>query len=175
MKSLYESLLDMSEEAEAKRDIAMDFFTTTKNVFKRLKQISPSEFFELRNLVLDKNPVYEYGTGFSKEEMLAISMFIKHMHEKYGQKDIYLSAWTLHEDDWNTNEIHKGMDAEDKKYLTDDLNLYITTTPSKIDQWICNLDKDSETSYFFCTLKSMTKVEKETWLEVMKALERYFN
>jgi hypothetical protein len=165
----------MSEEAEAKRDAALNFFTTTKNVFKKLKQISPSEFFELRDLVLDAKSAYEYETGFSKEEMLAISTFIKHMHEKYGQKDIYLSAWTLHEDDWNTNEIHKGMDAEDKKYLTDDLNLYMTSTPSKIDQWICNLDKNSETSYFFCTLKSMSKVEKETWLEVMKAIERYFN
>jgi hypothetical protein len=113
--------------------------------------------------------------GITEEEMYAISTFIKYMHKKYGQKDIFLSAWSLYEGDWQMYEIHKGMDAADKKFITDDLNLYMTITPGKVDQWIAGIDKNAETAWFFCTLKSMSKVEKDTWLEIMKAIERYFN
>jgi hypothetical protein len=72
-------------------------------------------------------------------------------------------------------EIHKDMDAADKKFITGDLNLYMTIAPGKVDQWIIGIDKNAETAWFFCTLKSMSKVEKDTWLEIMKAIERYFN
>ena len=177
MKSLYESLLDISPEAEAKRDTAMDFFGTTAKVFKRMKAFAPDFFFDMHNKILDEEPLDDVMKmhSITEEEMYAISTFIKHMHRKYGQKDIFLSAWSLYEGDWQMYEIHKGMDATDKKFITDDLNLYMAITPGKIDQWIAGIDKDAETAWLFCTLKSMSKVEKDTWLEIMKAVERYFN
>ena len=177
MKSLYESLLDISAEAEAKWDTAMDFFGTTAKVFKRMKAFAPDFFFDMRHKILDGVPLDDVMKlhSMTEEEMYAISTFIKYMHEKYGQKDIFLSAWSLYEGDWQMYEIHKGMDAADKKFITDDLNLYMTLTPGKVDQWITGIDGNAETSWFFCTLKGMSKVEKDTWLEIMKAIERYFN
>ena len=131
------------------------------------------DFYLIRTAILIDQP-FPNDYNLSKDEIIAFSNFIKHMHEKYGQQDIYLSAWCLSEPTWRLNEIHNGMTVQDKKYLTDELNLYITSIPSKFDQWICGLD-DSETSWMMATLKKMTKEEKEAWLEIMKAIERYFN
>lgn len=177
MKSLYESLLDISPEAEAKRDTAMDFFGTTAKVFKRMKSFAPDFFFDMHLKILNEEPLDDVMKlhSMTEEEMYAISTFIKYMHEKYGQRDIFLSAWSLCGDDWQMYEIHKGMDTADKKFITVDLNLYMTITPGKVDQWIAGIDENTETAWFFCTLKSMSKVEKDTWLEIMKAVERYFN
>ena len=177
MRSLYESILDISPEAEAKRDTAMDFFGTTAKVFKRMKAFAPDYFFDMRLKILDEEPLDDVMEmhDITEEEMYAVSTFIKYIHRKYGQKDIFLSAWSLYEGDWQMYEIHKGMDVADKKFITDDLNLYMTSTPGKIDQWIAGIDKNAETAWFFCTLKGMSKVEKDTWLEIMKAIERYFN
>lgn len=72
-------------------------------------------------------------------------------------------------------DINKGMDSSEKGFVTDDLNLYMTTPPSKIDQWIIGIDSNSETSWFLSTLKAMKNDEKETWLEIMKAVKKYFN
>lgn len=142
-----------------------------------MKAFAPDFFFDMHNKILDEEPLDDVMKmhSITEEEMYAISTFIKHMHRKYGQKDIFLSAWSLYEGDWQMYEIHKGMDATDKKFITDDLNLYMAITPGKIDQWIAGIDKDAETAWLFCTLKSMSKVEKDTWLEIMKAVERYFN
>lgn len=175
MKTLYESILD--DNLGSKMDTKIDMFGTTAKVFKRMKAFAPDLFFDMRLKILDEEPLDDVMKmhGITEEEMYAISTFIKHMHRKYGQKDIFLSAWSLYEGDWQMYEIHKGMDTADKKFITDDLNLYMTITPGKIDQWIAGIDKDAETAWFFCTLKSMSKVEKDTWLEIMKAIERYFN
>ena len=175
MKTLYESILD--DNLGSKMDTKLDMFGTTAKVFKRMKVFAPDLFFDMRLKILDEESLNDVMKmyGITEEEMYAVSTFIKYMHEKYGQKDIFLSAWSLYEGDWQMYEIHKGMDAADKKFITDDLNLYMTTTPGKIDQWIMGIDMNAETSWFFCTLKSMSKVEKDTWLEIMKAIERYFN
>ena len=174
MKTLYESILD--DNLGSKMDTKLDMFGTTAKVFKRMKEFAPDFFFDMRLKILDGEPLDDAMKmhGITEEEMYAVSTFIKYMHEKYGQKDIFLSAWSLYEGDWQMYEIHKGMDNADKKFVTDDLNLYMTSTPGKIDQGIMGVDKDAETSWFFCTLKDMSKVEKNTWVEIMKAVERYF-
>lgn len=175
MKTLYESILD--DNLESKMDTKIDMFGTTAKVFKRMKAFAPDHFFDMRLKILDDESLDDVMKmhSITEEEMYAISTFIKYMHRKYGQKDIFLSAWSLYEGDWQMYEIHKGMDTADKKFITDDLNLYMTTSPGKVDQWIMGIDKNAETAWFFCTLKSMSKVEKNTWLEIMKAIERYFN
>lgn len=172
MKTLYESILD--DDLTVRTDIIVDIFGTTKIVFKRLKYMNPMDFYLIRTAILIDQP-FPNDYNLSKDEIIAFSNFIKHMHEKYGQKDIFLSAWSLYEGDWQMYTIFKGMDTMDKEFITSDLNLYMTSTPGKIDQWIMGIDKNAETSWFFCTLKSMSKVEKDTWLEIMKAIERYFN
>lgn len=174
MKTLYESILD--DNLGSKMDTKLDMFGTTAKVFKR-RTLNPFDFFEMRHKILDEEPLDDVMKmhGITEEEMYAVSTFIKYMHEKYGQKDIFLSAWSLYEGDWQMYEIHKGMDAADKKFITVDLNLYMEITPGKVDQWIAGIDENTETAWFFCTLKSMSKVEKDTWLEIMKAIERYFN
>ena len=175
MKTLYESILD--SDLETKTDTKIDIFGTTAKVFKRMKEFAPDYFFDMRLKILNEkllNDVMKMH-DITEEEMYAISTFIKYMHKKYGQKDIFLSAWSLYEGDWQMYTIFKGMDTTDKEFVTNDLNLYMTSTPGKIDQWIMGIDKNAETSWFFCTLKSMSKVEKDTWLEIMKAIERYFN
>lgn len=98
--------------------------------------------------ILDEEPLDDVMKmhGVTEEEMYAISTFIKYMHRKYGQKDIFLSAWSLYEGDWQMYEIHKGMDAADKKFITDDLNLYMAITLGKIDQRIAGIDKDAGTT-----------------------------
>ena len=178
MRTLYESLLD--DDLGAKTDIIVNIYSTTINVFGRQKEgIDPLEFFEFYRACLDNNSATLLNSfnpyKCSKEEFIAIHNYINLMHKKYGQKDIYLSAWSLYEGDWQMYEIHKGMKAEDKGFVTDDLNMWMTSTPSKIDQWICGIDGNNETSWFMATLKAMKKDEKEAWLEVIKAVERYFN
>lgn len=175
MKTLYESILD--DDLGSKMDTKLDMFGTTTKVFKRMKAFAPNYFFDIRLKILDEEPLDDAMKmhGITEEEMYAISTFIKYMHRKYGQKDIFLSAWSLYEGDWQMYTIFKGMDTTDKEFITNDLNLYMTSTPGKIDQWIMGIDKNAETSWLFCTLKSMSKVEKDTWLEIMKAIERYFN
>lgn len=174
MKTLYESILD--SDLETKIDTKLDMFGTTKKAFER-KNLDPFDFFEMCITVLDGKKIdrNSYFTNFNEEETYAISNFIKHMHEKYGQQDIYSSAWSLSDSTWGCYEIHKGMTSQDKKYLTDELNLYITTIPSKFDQWISGTHMDKEEAWMMATLKKMTKEEKETWLTIMKAIERYFN
>ena len=174
MKTLYESILD--SDLGTKLDTKLDMFGTTKKAFER-RNLDPFDFFEMRRTVLDGKKIdrNSYFINFNEEETYAISNFIKHMHEKYGQQDIYSSAWSLSEHTWECYKIHNGMDIQDKKYLTDELNLYITTIPSKFDQWISGMDGYREEAWMMATLKKMTKEEKETWLEIMKAIERYFN
>lgn len=175
MKTLYESILD--SDLETKMDTKLDMFGTTKKAFKRRTFLDPIGFFDMRHKILDEEPLDDVMKmhSITEEEMYAISTFIKYMHRKYGQKDISLSAWSLYEGDWQMYMILKGMDTTDKVFITNDLNMYMTSTPGEIDQWIMGIDKNAETSWFFCTLKKMTKKEKETWLEIMKAIERYFN
>ena len=174
MKTLYESILDT--DLETKMDTKLDMFGTTKKAFER-RNLDPYDFFEMRKIVLDGKKIdsNSYFINFNEEETYAISGFIKHMHEKYGQQDIYSSAWSLSESTWGCYKIYKNMTVQDKKYLTDELNLYITTIPSKFDQWISGIDGYKEDAWMMATLKKMTKEEKETWLEIMKAIERYFN
>ena len=174
MKTLYESILD--SDLGTKLDTKLDMFGTTAKVFKRIT-LDPFDFFEMRHKILDEEPLDDVMKMYSitEEEIYAISNFIKHMHKKYGQQDIYSSAWSLSDSTWGCYEIHKGMTVQDKKYLTDELNLYITTIPSKFDQWISGIHMDREEAWMMATLKKMTKEEKETWLEIMKAIERYFN
>lgn len=174
MKTLYESILD--SDLETKTDIKLDMFGTTKKAFERIT-LDPFDFFEMRRTVLDGKKIdsNSYFINFNEEEIYAISNFIKHMHEKYGQQDIYSSAWSLSDSTWYCYEIHKGMTSQDKKYLTDELNLYITTIPSKFDQWISGIHTNNEEAWMMATLKKMTKEEKETWLTIMKAIEKYFN
>ena len=178
MRTLYESLLD--DDLGAKTDIIVNIYSTTINVFGRQKEgIDPLEFFEFYRACLDNNSANLLNSfnpyKCSKEEFIAIHNYINLMHKKYGQKDIYLSAWSLYEGDWQMYEIHKGMKAEDKGFVTDDLNMWMTSTPSKIDQWICGINGNNETSWFMATFKAMKKDEKEAWLEIIKAVERYFN
>jgi len=173
MKTLYESILD--DNLGSKMDTKIDMFGTTKKAFGRIT-MDPFDFFEMRRTVLDDKKIdSNYFINLNEEEIYAISNFIKHMHKKYGQQDIYSSAWSLSDSTWGCYEIHKGMTAQDKKYLTDELNLYITTIQSKFDQWISGIHMDREEAWMMATLKKMTKEEKETWLEIMKAIERYFN
>lgn len=174
MKTLYESILD--SDLETKMDTKLDMFGTTKKAFER-RTLDPFDFFEMRHKILDEEPLDDMMKmhSITEEEIYAISNFIKHMHKKYGQQDIYSSAWSLSESTWGCYEIHKGMTVRDKKYLTDELNLYITTIPSKFDQWISGIHMNNEESWMMATLKKMTKEEKETWLEIMKAIEKYFN
>ena len=174
MKTLYESILD--SDLGTKLDTKLDMFGTTAKVFKRIT-LDPFDFFEMRHKILDEEPLDNVMKMYSitEEEIYAISNFIKQMHKKYGQQDIYSSAWSLSDSTWGCYEIHKGMTVQDKKYLTDELNLYITTIPSKFDQWISGIHMDREEAWMMATLKKMTKEEKETWLEIMKAIERYFN
>jgi hypothetical protein len=178
MRTLYESLLD--DDLGAKTDIIVNIYSTTINVFGRQKEgIDPLEFFEFYRSCLDNNSATLLNSfnpyKCSKEEFIAIHNYINLMHKKYGQKDIYLSAWSLYEGDWQMYEIHKGMKAEDKGFVTDDLNMWMTSTPSKIDQWICGIDGNNETSWFMATLKAMKKDEKEAWLQIMKAVEKYLH
>lgn len=174
MKTLYESILD--SDLGTKLDTKLDMFGTTAKVFKRIT-LDPFDFFEMCHKILDEEPLDNVMKMYSitEEEIYAISNFIKQMHKKYGQQDIYSSAWSLSDSTWGCYEIHKGMTVQDKKYLTDELNLYITTIPSKFDQWISGIHMDREEAWMMATLKKMTKEEKETWLEIMKAIERYFN
>ena len=174
MKTLYESILD--SDLETKMDTKLDMFGTTKKAFER-RTLDPFDFFEMRRTVLDGKKIdgNSYFPNFNEEEIYAISNFIKYMHEKYGQQDIYSSAWSLSESTWGCYEIHKGMTSQDKKYLTNELDLYITTIPSKFDQWISGIHMNNEEAWMMATLKKMTKEEKETWLTIMKAIERYFN
>lgn len=178
MKTLYESILD--SDLETKTDTIVDMFSTTRNMFERQKEgIDPIEFFEFYRACLnnDSKTIFNDFNPYKcfKEEFIAVYNFINFMHKKYGQKDIYLSAWSLYEGDYMMYDINKGMDSSDKGFVTDDLNLYMTSSPSKIDRWIIGIDHNSETSWFLSTLKVMKKEEKETWLEIMKAIERYFN
>lgn len=171
MKTLYESILD--NDLEQKTDTMMDMFGTTKKVFSKMKHgISPIEFGNLRDNCIDGS---ELNYSLSKEESYAVRSFIQHMHSKYGQQDIFATGWCLGDYTWQLYEINKGMNSQDKSYLLKDLNLPMNISPAQIDQWIAGIDEDAETSWFVCTLKKMTKVEKETWLEIMKAIERYFN
>lgn len=174
MKTLYESILD--SDLGTKLDTKLDMFGTTKKAFEQ-RTLDPFDFFEMCITALDDKKIdrNSYFTNFNEEEIYAISNFIKHMHKKYGQQDIYSSAWSLSESTWNCYKIHKGMTIQDKEYLTDELNLYITTIPSKFDQWISGVDGYKEETWMMATLKKMSKEEKETWLEMMKAIERYFN
>lgn len=178
MRTLYESLLD--DDLGAKTDIIVNIYSTTINVFGRQKEgIDPLEFFEFYRACLDNNSATLLNSfnpyKCSKEEFIAIHNYINLMHKKYGQKDIYLSAWSLYEGDWQMYEIHKGMDSKDKEFITDDLNMWMTSRTSQIDQWICGMDKNTETSWFMATLKAMKKEEKEAWLQIMKSVEKYFH
>lgn len=178
MRTLYESILD--DDIIDKTDTIVDIFNTTRNVFGRQKEgINPIEFFEFYRACLNNNSrtLFNNFNPYKcfKEEFIAVHNYMNLMHKKYGQKDIYLSAWSLYEGDYMMYDINKGMDSSDKDFVTDDLNLYMTTSPSKIDQWIIGIDSNSETSWFLSTLKAMKNDEKETWLEIMKAVKRYFN
>lgn len=178
MKTIWESLLD--DDIIDKTDTIVDIFSTTRNVFGRQKEgINPIEFFEFYNACLNNNSrtLFNNFNPYKcfKEEFIAVHNYMNLMHKKYGQKDIYLSAWSLYEGDYMMYDINKGMDSSEKGFVTDDLNLYMTTPASKIDQWIIGIDSNSETSWFLSTLKAMKNDEKETWLEIMKAVKRYFN
>lgn len=178
MRTLYESILD--DDIINKTDTIVDIFYTTRNVFGRQKEgINPIEFFEFYNACLNNNSrtLFNNFNPYKcfKEEFIAVHNYMNLMHKKYGQKDIYLSAWSLYEGDYMMYDINKGMDSSEKGFVTDDLNLYMTTPASKIDQWIIGIDSNSETSWFLSTLKAMKNDEKETWLEIMKAVKIYFN
>ena len=108
MRTLYESILD--DDLDTKTDTIVNIYNTTINVFGRQKEgIDPIEFFEFYRACLDNNSTTLFNNlnpyKCSKEEFIAIHNYINLMHKKYGQKDIYLSAWSLYEGDYMMYEI----------------------------------------------------------------------
>lgn len=178
MKPLYESLLADMDSTIDKGTTAIDMYGTTAKIFKKMKNITPETFGRLRNDILDGISIKDSADmyGLTHEEMYAVTNFIKHMHEKYGQMDIFITGWCLSEPTWKLNEIHKGMGLMDKDYILNSLNLPFKVSQGKVDYWMVGLgfDSDSEVSWLMCTLKAMSKEEKQTWLEIMKAVERYY-
>lgn len=181
MKTLYESLLDLTPDAYDRLDVQFDTFGTAAKVFKRIKYLDPVDFFELRNDILDERTDHltlspdksDNVFNMSKDEAYAVVNFIKNMHEKYGQDDIYITGWCLSEPTWMLGEVNKGLNSQTKQYLLNDLNLPLSINPAKVDNWIAMVDQNAETAFFFCTLKKMSKDEKHAMLEIMKAIERY--
>ena len=156
MKTLYESILDV--DLSTKVDTMIDMFGTTSKFFKQMKSISAEDFRALRNNILDGISVEFNAKAYktTNEEMYAISRFINHMHKKYGQEDIFTSGWCLSDPTWNLECINSKFNYEFAEYLRRDLNLDITVRSNKVDKWIAGVDP-SETSWFLCALKEMSK------------------
>ena len=177
MKTLYESILD--DDLDTKIDTIVDKCGTTKNIFtSKLKNLNPMDFNEIRWEILDNRKIGNPNSyNLTKEEAIAFTDFIMHMHAKYGQQDMYNVVWCLADakDDYMLYELHKKLSSEDKELLNDRLNLNIGVNIRKVDQWIAGIDENTETAWFFCTLKNMEKDEKEAWEAIMKSVERYFN
>lgn len=179
MKTLYESLLNDFDTLSKETDTIMDKCSTTKNIFtSKLKKLNPMDFNEIRWEILDNHKIINPNNyNLTKEEAIAFTDFIIHMHTKYGQQDMYNVVWCLADarDDYMLYELHKKLSSADKELLNDRLNLNINVNVRKVDQWIAGIDGDTETAWFFSILKNMEKDEKEAWEAIMKSVERYFN